>query len=105
MENDIEKITSSIREKLGEEASSKIADDIANIITIEANRKKEIKDKDEEITRINKDKEVLIQANGNLLQQVSFGKDDDENDSGEEEKKPFDFRSIFDANGKIKNKM
>ena len=104
MENDIEKITSSIREKLGEEASSKIADDIANIITIEANRKKEIKDKDEEITRINKDKEVLIKANGNLLQQVSFGKDDDENDTGEE-KKPFDFRSIFDANGKIKNRM
>lgn len=105
MENDIEKITSSIREKLGEEASSKIADDIANIITIEANRKKEIKDKDEEITRINKDKEVLIQANGNLLQQVSFGKDDDENDNSEEEKKPFDFRSIFDVNGKIKNRM
>lgn len=105
MENDIEKITSSIREKLGEEASSKIADDIANIITIEANRKKEIKDKDDEITRINKDKEVLIQANGNLLQQVSFGKDDDESDTGEEEKKSFDFRSIFDANGKIKNRM
>lgn len=105
MENDIEKITSSIREKLGEEASSKIADDIANIITIEANRKKEIKDKDEEITRINKDKEVLIQANGNLLQQVSFGKDDDENDKDEEEKKPFDFRSIFDEKGKIKNRM
>ena len=33
---------------------------------------KDIKDKDEEIQKLKKDKDMLIEANGNLLQQVAF---------------------------------
>ena len=97
----IEEYTNKIQEKLGKENSGKIADDIANILSYESKLQKDINDKNDEITKLRKDKEMLIEANGNLLQQVPFGKEKDEKDE-EDEKKPFNFRSIFDENGKIK---
>ena len=97
----IEEYTNKIQEKLGKEEAGKIADDIANILSYENKLQKDIDDKKEEITKLKKDKEMLIEANGNLLQQVPFGKEKDEKDEPEE-KKPFDFRSVFDENGKIK---
>jgi len=97
----IEEYTNKIQEKLGKENSGKIADDIANILSFESKLQKDINDKNDEINKLRKDKEMLIEANGNLLQQVPFGKEKDEKDE-EDEKKPFNFRSIFDENGKIK---
>lgn len=96
----IEDITNKIQEKLGKEEASKIADDIASILTYDNTLQKDIKDKNDEIGKLQKDKEMLIEANGNLLQQVPFGKE--EKQEKEEEKKAFDFRSVFDENGKIK---
>ena len=52
----IEEYTNKIREKLGEDNSAKIADDIANMLTYDNKMKKDIKDKDDEITRLKKDK-------------------------------------------------
>lgn len=97
----IEEYTNKIQEKLGKDEAGKIADDIANILSYENKLQKDINDKNDEITKLRKDKEMLIEANGNLLQQVPFGKEKDEKDEPEE-KKPFDFRSVFDENGKIK---
>lgn len=98
----IEDITNKIQEKLGKEDASKIADDIASLLTYENSLQKDIKDKSEEISKLQKDKEMLIEANGNLLQQVPFGKDEDNKKELDDEKKPFDFRSVFDENGKMK---
>ena len=97
----IEDFTNSIQEKLGKEEAGKIADDLANILTYDNKMKKDIQDRDDEIAKIKKNNEMLIEANGNLLQSIPMGKD---NDKGKEDddKKPFDFRSIFDENGKIK---
>lgn len=97
----IEEYTNKIQEKIGKEEAGKIADDIANILSYDSKLKKDIQDKNEEITKLKQDKEMLIEANGNLLQQVPFGKEK-ETDEKEIDKKPFDFRSIFDENGKIK---
>ena len=97
----IEEYTNKIQEKIGKEEAGKIADDIANILSYDSKLQKDIQDKNEEITKLQKDKEMLIEANGNLLQQVPFGKEKDEKDR-EDEKKPFDFRTLFDENGKIK---
>lgn len=97
----IEEYTNKIQEKIGKEEAGKIADDIANILSYDNKLQKDIKDKDDEITKLQKDKEMLIEANGNLLQQIPYGKEKDEKDDLEE-KKPFDFRSVFDENGKIK---
>lgn len=94
----IEEYTNKIREKLGEDTSAKIADDIANMLTYDSSLQKTIKDKDDEITRLKKDKEMLIEANGNLLQQVPFGKEETKKEVDDEVKK-FDFKSVFDKNG------
>ena len=47
---------------------------------------------------LKKDKEMLIEANGNLLQQVPFGKEEPKTTVDDEPKK-FDFKSVFDKNG------
>ena len=83
----IEEYTNKIREKLGEDNSAKIADDIANMLTYDNKLKKD-----------KKDKEMLIEANGNLLQQVPFGKEEPKATVDDEPKK-FDFKSVFDKNG------
>ena len=80
----IEEYTNKIREKLGEDNSAKIADDIANMLTYD--------------NKLKKDKEMLIEANGNLLQQVPFGKEEPKATVDDEPKK-FDFKSVFDKNG------
>ena len=94
----IEEYTNKIQEKLGKEEAGKIADDIANILTYDNKIQKDIKDKNEEITKLKKDKEMLIEANGNLLQQVPFGKEE-EKKKDIEEPKNFDFKTVFDKNG------
>lgn len=95
----IEEYTSKIQEKLGKDEAGKIADDIANMLTYDSKLHKDIKDRDEEITKLRKDKEMLIEANGNLLQQVAFGKEEVKTNNQDEEIKKFDFKSVFDKNG------
>lgn len=93
-----------MQEKIGKENSGKIADDIATIISYDSARSKDIKNKDEEITKLKNDKEMLIQANGNLLQQISSESEEILKPKTEEkaDKKPFDFRSVFDEKGNFK---
>ena len=94
-------ITDKIQEKLGKEEAGKIADDIANILIFEESNNKTIKQKDEAITKLNRDKEMLIEANGNLLLHVPQGREEKE-EVEEHTKEPFDFRTIFDEKGKFK---
>lgn len=95
----IEEYTSKIQEKLGKDEAGKIADDIANMLTYDSKLHKDIKDRDDEITKLRKDKEMLIEANGNLLQQVAFGKEEVKTNNQDEDIKKFDFKSVFDKNG------
>jgi hypothetical protein len=96
-------ITDKIQEKLGKEESGKIADDLANILIFEESNNKTLKEKEDKINGLNKDKEMLIQANGNLLLQIPQSKEDSFEERGkEEQEKPFDFRSVFDEKGKFK---
>lgn len=103
METDLELITKSIQKKLGKETSSKIADDLASIITIKSNYEKQDKEYQEEIKDLKNDKETLITANGNLLQQVSMGKEEDLKPKEKEENKTpakdFNFSAVFDSKG------
>lgn len=97
----IEEYTNNIQEKIGKEEAGKIADDIAKILTYDNKIKKDLEDRDNEITKLKKDKEMLIEANGNLLQSIPMGKEKDEKKE-EEENKPFDFRTVFDEKGNLK---
>lgn len=96
----LEEYTNSIQEKIGKEESGKIADDIAKIITYDNKLQKDIQSKNDEIEKLKKDKEMLIEANGNLLQSIPMGKEEKKKE--EDEIKPFDFRTIFDEKGNLK---
>lgn len=96
----IEEITNSIKTKLGEEESGKIADDLANLIIHDKNLNDNITSKENEITKLKDDKDLLVQANANLLGKIPMGKADDE-DFGESSKKEdnpeyFDYRTVFE---------
>lgn len=103
----IEDITKSMTEKLGKEEASKIADDMASLLTLEASRIKEMKSKDDTIEKLQKDKETLISANGNLLQQISAEKEEILTPPKEEkkERERIDLRDCFDEKGRFKTKF
>lgn len=104
MDFDLEKITTSIQEKLGEETSAMITDDLANIITIKSNYDKELEDNKKQITKLKKDKDVLIEANGNLLQKVKMGAEpkEVEPEKKKTDAKNFNFSAMFDEKGNFK---
>lgn len=105
-EKEFEKITKSIQDKLGKENTSLIADDLGKLITDNGTMNTEMKQKDDQITKLKQDKEALITTNGNLLQQVAMGNEDNlinKNETKPEEPpKPFDYRSVFDEKGNFK---
>lgn len=108
MNETLSNIVDSIQEKLGKEESGKIADSLANILIIEEANTKTLKEKNEIIEKQKKDKEMLIEANGNLLlhqaqakEEDSFFDDNSKNESKSNE--PFDFRTVFDEKGKFRH--
>lgn len=96
----------SIQEKIGQDASSLILDEIGILLTDNQSMNDTIKNKDNEIDRLKKNNEMLQNVNGNLLQQVAMGDDPDTmkpKDQDQNDIKPFDFRSAFDEYGNFKN--
>lgn len=104
IEKKFEELTNSMQEKLGKENASLIADDIGTLITDNSAMNKELKQKDDLITKLKQDKENLIQVNGNLLQQVAMGEEDviTNKPKQEEKRTPLNFRSVFDEHGNFK---
>lgn len=104
---DFKKLTDEINEKLGKENASKIADSMAKLITDNVQVNKDLKTRDEEIEKLNKDKEVLMETNMSLLQQVPMGEDTKVKEP-EKEKTPkekasnFDYKEVFDEFGNFK---
>lgn len=102
--DDFQKLTSAIQEKIGKDASGLIADDLGKLISDNAQMNTAIETRDTQIEKLKQDKENLITANGNLLQQVAMGEDlnKPKEKEKEEEKKPFNFKSVFDEKGHFK---
>ena len=95
-----EETLNKMQEKIGKETSGIIADDIASLLSYENARNKDIQTKDSEIEKLKKDKEMLIEANGNLLQQISVEKEEAlKPETPKEEKKPINIRDAFDKYG------
>ena len=99
----IEEITNSIKEKLGDEESGKIADDLASLLIHDKTLTESIQNKDKEIQKLKDDKDLLVNANANLLLKIPAGKESDDSFSQPEDITPkqFDFREIF-KDGKFK---
>lgn len=94
----LEDFTNNIQEKIGKDEAGKIADDIANILSYGNSLQKNIESKDNEINKLKKDKDMLVEANANLLQKLPLGKEEPK-EKEPEEVKHFDFKSVFDKNG------
>lgn len=93
-------IVNGITDKLGEETTSTIGDDIANLISFQSTQQDELKKRDGEIEKLKKTNEMLVKANGSLLQQVSAYTEEKEEEVTKK-KEPLDLRTLFDKNGKF----
>ena len=104
---ELDKITSSFKEKLGDDSYALISDDIGILLTKNAEVQNNLNKKDEEIQKLTDRSEKLIRANGSLLQQVSMGIDKRvlETDDEDAPKKSFNFKDAFDEKGRFKSKM
>ena len=108
MKEDILKgITSSISEKLGEENASIIADDIGKLITANTQTIETIESLNKRISTLEETNQKLIQANGSLLQQIPAVADYEKHQTApeEEEKKTFNFKTMFDKHGNFRKDL
>ena len=96
-------ITDSIATKLGEENASIIADDIGKLITANTQTIETINSLNARVSTLEETNQKLVAANGSLLQQIPAVADTPKVEETVEEKKTFNFHSVFDKNGNFKN--
>ena len=103
-QEELNKVINSIKEKIGEDLSGQVADDIAKIVTANSALNETISNKDKEIEKLNTEKQNLIMANGNLLQQVSFlpKKEDKKDENEKDDDKKIKLSELFDEKGNFK---
>lgn len=106
LEKDFQNEIDKIKTAVGDEIVGKIADTLGILISDNSNMNSELNKKDDTIKNLQADKDRLIQTNGNLLLQVTAGKEEDiintnEKKEKEEEKKYIDFRTAFDEKRKF----
>ena len=97
-------LINNMKEKLGEENTSLIADDLGLLITDNSQMNSDLNKKDDTIQKLQNDKETLIKTNGNLLQQVAMGEQENNfnmNNKEDTKKEPFSFKKQFDKNGEF----
>lgn len=100
---DISKLTQKIQEKIGQENSALISEELATLISDTANVNSQMEKQTSEIETLKSDKEKLLDVNSKLFLQVSQGYDESLiDDKKAEEKKPFSFKSCFDEKGNFK---
>lgn len=99
--DDFEKLTNSMRDKLGEDNAGVILDDLGTLLADNVEMNNQLENKDKEIEKLQKDKEMLLETNGNLLKQVSVGfeKGKEIEMEKESEKEKIDIRTAFDSKG------
>lgn len=105
LEKDFQNEIDKIKTAVGDEVVGKIADTLGILISDNSNMNSELNKKDDTIKNLQADKDRLIQTNGNLLLQVTAGKEEDIMNNNEkkekEEKKYIDFRTAFDEKRKF----
>ena len=99
-DNDLIRISDSMKEKLGEEDFAKISDSIGELITGNTRNLETIKEKEEQITKLQDNNSKLIMANGNLLKQVPMGKEEPQHVDVDEPQK-ITINDILNDNGEL----
>lgn len=91
---------STMLDKIPNEASDVILDDVAMFINDNEQMNKKLEEREKEIADLKKRNETLQRVNGNLLQQVSVAPDKPQKEEVEDKGKPyFDMRDVFDSHG------
>ena len=102
-EKDFQELINNMQTKLGEEASGLIADDLGMLISDNKATNDTAAKYQDEIKMLRDQKEKLIATNGNLLQQISFGVEEQTKEEVKEEpRKHIDFRDFIDSSGNFK---
>lgn len=96
-----EKVLNSIQEKIGDENSGLIADDLGTLLTDYQELNENLNNKNTQIEELNKTKEMLVSTNGKLLQQVGMGIIKPEPEEDTKPKEPFNFKNCFDEKRKF----
>ena len=94
----------SIQEKIGKDASNLILDELGELLTDNKSVNDELSNKDKEIEKYKKTNETLQRVNGNLLQQVAMGSEEDLKPKTKEPEKPkeINYKDAFDEKGNFK---
>lgn len=101
-QDDMKKLTESIQQKLGQENSALINDDLAQIILDNNTMNTELEKRDNTINDLKKDKEDLMLTNSRLFQQVTVGEEPKQNEK-EDKKELFSLKNAFDEKGNFIN--
>ena len=93
-----------IQEKIGKDASNLILDELGELLTDNKTVNDELSNKDKEIEKYKKTNEALQRVNGNLLQQVAMGSEEDLKPKTKEPEKPkeINYKDAFDEKGNFK---
>lgn len=103
-EKEFEKKIEEIQNKIGNDASNLVLDEMGILLADNIATNEELKEKDDKIKSLEKEKESLQKVNSNLFRQVSMA---DEKDIKEEQEqvpksKTFNIRDVFDEKGNFK---
>ena len=102
---DLETLTSEIRERLGEESSALISEDLLNILSNYKSNLDKIVELETENEKLKADKEELLKTNGKLFQKIGFEKEkeaEDVKEENEEEKSTEEIiEELIDEKGEI----
>ena len=103
---ELETITQSIFDKLGEENSALIVDDVASIITKNNETLSTIKELKADKEKLKSRNDMLVDSNAKLMQQIPRGPSIDEvKETKETENTKIDVYSLFDDMGRLKTKL
>ena len=104
-EEDLRTITESIKDKIGEEGTALIADDLGILFTKNNEVQTTLSEQENKINSLKDTNEKLVLANGQLLKQVPMGTNKVEQEKESSQKKSFNFRSMFDSHGNFKQDL
>lgn len=99
--DELDKITQSINEKVGNETAGIIADDIGTLITLNKSTCDEIAKLTEENENLKQRNEQLITSNANLLKQIPVTKESEPKKENSKIDTSFSFMSQFKENGEF----
>ena len=98
---ELEVITNSIKETLGEESTALIADSLGLLMSENTSVYNSLVDKDKKIAQLEEKNNRLVNANANLLQRVPIANPEPKKVT-EESKKKLSLNDCFDERGNFK---